>query len=167
MLHIFNYELLNVELALLQGNSLIKCMDFFSDYEHVPNIKDYSQTQLLWTLHRNIILKLFFSNRKQNFETFGWCYYSCVTNIKMVPLSQMTNTGQFPLLRCWGQIPPTYSPVLNINAEGKLQAIAKPDWCLEEWDIAAWNTDEVRRVSWGSRLLSLVLGGGIIYPLVC
>ena len=99
MPHIFNYELLNVELALLHGNSLIKCMDFFSDYWHVPNIKDCSQTQLLWTLHRNIILKLFFSNRKQIFETFGGCYYSSVTNKKSVPLSQMINTGQFPLLR--------------------------------------------------------------------
>ncbi len=78
----FKYELLNVELALLYGNSLIKCMDFFSDYWHVPNIKDCSQHTIAMNFAQKHYLKTFFSNRKQIFETFRWCYYSGVTDIK-------------------------------------------------------------------------------------
>ena len=34
---------------------------------------------------------------------------------------------------CWGRYPQRialYSPVLNINAEGKLPSYCQPDWCL-------------------------------------
>ena len=91
MPHIFNYKLLNVELALLPGNSLIKCMDFVHLLLACSKYYGLLTNTIAMNFAQKHYLKTFFCNRKQNFETFGGCHYSGVTNIRMVPLSQKTN----------------------------------------------------------------------------